>query len=213
MARVLLTFARVNCPRFQRAGGLFQPKRGQAMAKTPLPTQDILQQLFRYNSRTGVLKWKRRPLRLANGQTEFSRARGCKIWNAKYAGKEAGCVDRTGYRSVKIFDRPIHAHRIIWCLMHGEWPDCINHINGNLLDNRIGNLRSLTRQQCQRNQRMHKTNTSGRTGVSWNKFTRKWVALIKMNDVSHYLGSFDLFRDAVAARSAAETEHGFTGRR
>lgn len=183
------------------------------MAKKPLPTQDVLRQLFNYDPQTGILTWMERPLRLATGQDEVGRARGCKIWNKRYAGKEAGGIDQTGYRGVKIYNQTIHAHRIIWCWAHGDWPGCIDHINGNPLDNRICNLRSVTRQMNQRNQRMHKSNTSGRTGVSWNKVSAKWVASIKMNDRSHYLGSFDLFWDAVRAREAAEAKFGFTGRR
>ena len=182
------------------------------MAKKPLPTQDLLRQLFNYDPHTGVLTWKERPLHLATGRSENSRIGGCKIWNKRYAGKEAGGIDQTGYRGVKIYNQTIHAHRIIWCWVHGEWAECIDHINGNPLDNRICNLRSVTREINQRNQKLHKSNTSGRAGVSWNRFTQKWVAQVGHRGSSIYLGSYDDFEVAVIARSAAEKVLGFTGR-
>lgn len=181
------------------------------MATRRLPTQDELRQLLRYDPETGHLFWKQRPLHLCAGETEETRRRGWKIWNAKYPGKRAG-APANGYLQIKVFDRNIPAHRVIWMLVYGEWPDCIDHINGIPSDNRLANLRSVSRQLNQRNQKRHCTNTSGRTGVSWNRVALKWSAQIKMNDISYNLGLYDDFEQAVAARAAAETKHGFTGR-
>ena len=101
------------------------------------------------------------------------------------------------------------AHRLAWAIHYGRWPDLITHNDGARSNNRILNLRSTSRQICQRNQKRHASNTSGRTGVSWSRVRGIWVAQIKIGDKSIYLGSFSEFDDAVAARSAAEKLHNF----
>ena len=181
------------------------------MAKRRLPTQAELRQLLNYDPETGVLTWRERPLHLCSGRTEAHRRRGWLIWNAKYPGTVAG-ANAAGYIQIKVFDRNFPAHRIIWVMVHGWWPECIDHINGDPSDNRLNNLRSATPEINQRNQKTHSTNTSGRTGVSWNRFRECWVAQIKVHGTSIYLGSFDDFGAAVSARVAAEGQYGFTGR-
>ena len=53
-----------------------------------------------------------------------------------------------------IYDKPYRAHRVIWALVHGEWPEGqIDHINGVRDDNRLENLRVVTNQD---NQKKHK---------------------------------------------------------
>lgn len=181
------------------------------MATRRFPTQGELRQLLDYDPETGVLTWRERPLELCSGRTEALRIRGWKIWNAKYPGKVAGVKGSTCIQ-IKIFDENYPAHRIIWKMLYGSWPECIDHINGDWTDNRLCNLRNVTRQINQRNQKRHCTNTSGRTGVHWLKNYGCWTAQIKMNDVSHNLGRFDRFEDAVAAREEMERKYGFTGR-
>lgn len=61
------------------------------------------------------------------------------------------------------------------------------------------------------NRRMSKMNKSGRTGVYFKKSSNKWWAEISKNGVTHYLGSFVKYEDAVKARESAEVEYyGFT---
>jgi hypothetical protein len=53
-------------------------------------------------------------------------------------------------------------------------------------------------------------NTSGRTGVYWNKNLSKWLAYIRLEGKSRHLGYFIDFEDAVKARESAELEvYGF----
>ena len=49
-------------------------------------------------------------------------------------------------------------------------------------------------------------NSSGRTGVSWNKAQKKYVAYISRDGVRHHLGTFEKIEDAIAAREKAEKE-------
>lgn len=56
------------------------------------------------------------------------------------------------------------------------------------------------------NQRKRSTNTSGRTGVSWDSQRGKWAAQIVKDGRNRHLGRFDTFEEAAAAREAAELE-------
>lgn len=64
----------------------------------------------------------------------------------------------------------------------------VDHKNGNGLDNRIKNLRLCTHAQNMANRRMHKNNTSGYRGVSWDKKRKKWKACINKNGKTVHLG-------------------------
>lgn len=168
------------------------------MAKRPLPTAELLRQLLDYDADTGILTWRPR--------------RHDARWTAKYAGQSAGAHDRLGYVSIKINDKSYLAHRVAWVIVHGYWPDVVDHINGNPRDNRIINLRDVSHEMNQRNQKRHCSNTSGRTGVSWNRFRNCWTAQIKIAGQSIHLGSHQSFEEAVRVREIAEQHYGFTGR-
>lgn len=63
-----------------------------------------------------------------------------------------------------------------------------DHINGDGLDNRKTNLRVVTRRQNIQN--LHIPKSSKYPGVTWNKNTRKWRALIRISDRLCHLGLF-----------------------
>ena len=50
-------------------------------------------------------------------------------------------------------------------------------------------------------------NTSGHTGVYWDKKNEKWIAQIGFKGKIYYLGSYNKFHDAVAAREQGEKMH------
>lgn len=118
------------------------------------------------------------------------------VW--KKSGKIAGGIARDGYRVLGINHRRYLAHRIVWLLVYGEWPDQqVDHINNVRSDNRIANLRLATNQQNQANARLRKDNSSGYRGVSY-RYGR-WLALIRVDGVLTTVGRFRSREEAAEA--------------
>lgn len=165
----------------------------------------ILHKLLWYNSHTGKLYWRRRPEHL------FADARTCRSWNSKFANQEAFTrTNNKGYYVSTILGEAGHlAQRVAWALHYGHWPEnTVDHEDGDPSNNRLQNLRSATREQNQRNQKMPTTNTSGHVGVHWEN--GKWKATIGIGQhKKKYLGRFESLEDAVAARQDAERELGY----
>lgn len=83
----------------------------------------------------------------------------------------------------------------------------IDHINGNKLDNRKCNLRIVNRIQNSRNKDVIKTNTSGYTGVSYNKERNAWDSYITVNYKKINLGRYKYKDEAIKARKEAEEKY------
>jgi hypothetical protein len=89
--------------------------------------------------------------------------------------------------------------------MHGYFPEnFIDHINGKRDDNRIKNLREVSFRCNIRNSKVRNTNTSGVTGVTFDRDLKKWRASISVGKTTHYLGASVDFPEAVAHRLAGE---------
>lgn len=80
----------------------------------------------------------------------------------------------------------------------------IDHIDGDKLNNQRDNLRICTQTQNCYNQKLHKNNTSGYRGVTWDKRQNQWIAQIMVNRKAIYLGSFTDLRAAILARKWGE---------
>ena len=80
----------------------------------------------------------------------------------------------------------------------------IDHINKNRADNRKCNLRLCKRAENDRNRSTYSTNTSGVTGVYFDKQRNKWVASISYNKKRTLIGRFASKEDAVRARIERE---------
>ena len=86
----------------------------------PLPPIDVLRRLFECDPAAGTLSRKPRP------PDDFSALRHWRMWNVRYAGKEAGNRRTDGYVMVRVIvdgvKYDILKHRLIWALAHGRWP-------------------------------------------------------------------------------------------
>ena len=112
----------------------------------------------------------------------------------KRTGDRAGCPSGNGYIAIKIDGKRYLAHRLAWLYMTGEWPkDQIDHRNRSRGDNRWNNLREATASQNQAN--------SKRRGLlkGVTRYRNKWMAQIKINQKTHFLGNFDSIDKAHAA--------------
>lgn len=169
---------------------------------------------FNYQPKTGHLIFKERPETDFKTKMEYGR-------HAKKIGKIAGSKNKDGYLKVCIDGEYFSAHRVAWLIEFGElpkYPDYeIDHINGNRTDNRLSNLRKVTKSENQRNGSQRVNNTSGVHGVNWKpKYNSKegdgrWVARIWNGPEHVYLGQFKTLHEAQIARKAAERVLGFTG--
>lgn len=162
---------------------------------------------YEYNKDTGSFFYKERPA------SEFSKHQY--IHHCKRIGKEAGSVNREGYVKIWVDKKIYSAHKIAWLIIHGEWVNYpefeIDHINGDRSDNRIENLRKVSKSGNQRNSGRRITNTSGVHGVHWCQRNKKWIARIWNGSRHVYLGQFNDLRESAIARQAAERVLGFTG--
>lgn len=66
----------------------------------------------------------------------------------------------------------------------------VDHIDGDGVNNRRENLRLATTKENQRNRKLTVRNTSGFKGVTWCKRTKKWLAQIRVNYKTVFLGYF-----------------------
>jgi len=101
-------------------------------------------------------------------------------------------------------DKLIELHRF---LIDAEPGQIVDHVNSDTLDNRGRNLRIISNSANIRKGRTRVNNTSGQSGVSYDKARNKWVAVIKVKYKSIHLGRFTNKSEAVIARKKAELEY------
>lgn len=178
------------------------------MAPKPLPDQDTLLKLLRYEPETGRLFWRRRSVEMfgAGNQTP---ERNCAAWNKKYDGAEAFTAKSNGYLVGAVDRRKLYAHRVIWVMTHGEWPEEIDHINGDRTDNRLANLRHVDRTENGKNTAISRRNTSGVMGVSLTPCGARWQVYIHHQGQRKSLGHYVDFDQAVRVRKEAERRYGY----
>lgn len=127
------------------------------------------------------------------------------------AGSAAGTRRRDGYISIVVQQRRYYAHRLAWEFERGPIPVGmeIDHIDHNPSNNKIENLRLVTKAENRRNRAADSRNMSGVNGVHWSEGAKAWCAQIRFNRVTKHLGYFKSLSKAAAARKAAERERSF----
>jgi hypothetical protein len=107
-----------------------------------------------------------------------------------------------GYNVFKIDGVPYLEHRLIWAWHNMPFSQLLDHINGNILDNRVENLRAATHSENMRNSRKAVNNTSGVKGVYWQKDKNMWRVQIWNNGKQQYVGRYRNIDDAQAAAAS-----------
>jgi len=119
-------------------------------------------------------------------------------------GAVAGYVNTLGYVVVQLLGRKYHAHRLAWLYTHGVWPaNQIDHINRNPTDNKLCNLRDVTREINTQNAGLRVDSPYGMRGVTKHRCSNKYRARIQANKKAVLLGLFDTVQEAAAAYAAA----------
>ena len=109
-----------------------------------------------------------------------------------------------GYCTVKFNGTNVFYHVIIWILSTGkDIPQGmeIDHINGNKIDNRIENLRIVTKRENQQNRKKHR---AGRlVGAIYRKGHNDWQSQIKINKNKITIGYYKTEQEAHEAYKIA----------
>lgn len=118
-------------------------------------------------------------------------------------GVVAGSFDKVGYWLVRVDGYLYFGHHLAWLAFYGVMPNEIDHINGNKSDNRISNLREVSRSI-----NMGNVVRKGRgimQGVRYDKRYSKYQARLMTKGKSLHLGMFDTAEDAHFAYREAKT--------
>lgn len=151
--------------------------------------QKRVKDLLEYRPETGVFTWRMRK----HGVT---------------VGRIAGNIGRYGYWYMVLDGKRYAAHRLVWLYVYGEWPaECIDHINRVRTDNRLVNIRAVTRAQNRQNLGLDSKNKSGFRGVSYDAKNKKWRASISIQGKAKNLGRYENKNLAVMAYKAAAAKY------
>ena len=121
-------------------------------------------------------------------------------------GRSVWLLNKGGYPLIWMDGKRQLLHRVITKAPNGMEVD---HINGNVLDCRLSNLRVCSRGENLRNRGAYKNNSSGRKGVSWSPWANKWRAEIRLDRKGIHIGYFTCLEAAADAYDKAALElHG-----
>jgi len=176
------------------------------------PTPELIRQFVEYNQNTGKFRWKTTSPDMFTAGIRTVEQK-CAMFNARLEGREAFTADNgQGYKSAVIRGFRTGAHRVAWAMHYGSWPKhTIDHINGDKTDNRIENLRDVTKSENCRNVSIGKNNKSGILGVRWRESRNTWEADLRYNRKIVFYGRYKCLGEAIQARRNAEAEYGFHG--
>lgn len=169
-----------------------------------LPPPDFLRKILRYEPDTGRLFWRYRMPDTFACASKSACLQAAQSFNARFCNQEAFTgLDGGGYRCGKINNKSYKAAHVVWALAEGQWPQetglFLDHINRVRTDNRLCNLRLVTKVQ-------NSWNRSDVAGVYLDRRTGRWEARITSHGTPRNLGRFDTREAACEARQQAEQE-------
>ena len=164
----------------------------------PELTAARLRELLHYDPETGA--FTRRIAAMSFGGRS---GRACQTAGA--AVGTAACAD--GYVRFKVDGRSHMAHRLAWLYVHGNWPAEIDHRNGLRDDNRLSNLREVSRTLNNRNRHgARKDSGTGLIGAYRSSRPGKFRSGIHLDSGWKSLGTFDTPEAAHRAYMCAKAE-------
>jgi hypothetical protein len=141
-------------------------------------TQERLKELLSYRPETGEFLWNNNISNVAKDSV-------------------AGWVSGKLYSQIGIDRKIYEAHRLAWLYVTGRFPEQVDHIDGNSLNNKWDNLREVTHAQNHANI-LTEPGKYGYHGVR-RRGEKRWWSQIKINGASHYLGMFRTPQEAELA--------------
>ena len=117
----------------------------------------------------------------------------------KREGKEAGYICPLGYRRIQINGKKYQASNLAIAISRGFWPKEVDHINGNRCDDRLVNLRTVTRRQNQQNRKEHREGRLPGTYIGKRSGNPVWRARIECDGTRTHLGTFPTEEEAHSA--------------
>jgi len=121
-------------------------------------------------------------------------------------------ITNKGYKQIVLTNgkrKLFRVHRLVYQHFGKDWnPELtVDHIDGDINNNHISNLRMANMQQQSFNIKVHKTNKLGVKGIS--KIGDKYRAVICINDKRIHLGMFETKEEAgLAYQTKAKELHG-----
>jgi hypothetical protein len=139
--------------------------------------------MFTLDRETGKLFWLNPPKRLPY-----------------LKGEEAGLPNKANtkfYWVIQINGKKIKRSRLVYYMVNGKWPDnCIDHINGDSLDDRPENIREATVTQNSWNHRTRLKKQNLPMGVRKNGKFETYTARIGYNKKMITIGTFKTIEEA-----------------
>lgn len=111
-------------------------------------------------------------------------------------------LNPNGYKVVslsknsRVKKHPVHRLVALYFIPNPNNKICVDHINNDILNNDISNLRWATYQENNWNVKRDITNTSGEKNVCWKKDKNKWQVRFRVNGRTTHFGYFDNFEEA-----------------
>jgi hypothetical protein len=124
-------------------------------------------------------------------------------------GAKLGHINSNGYEVITVSRKIMKTHQIVFVMHHGYMPNIIDHIDGNRLNNKIENLREVTRSENGYNRKIHKNNKTGYKNVTWISRISAYCVKLNVNKKRMHFGYFDDLELAdLVATMAREKYHG-----